>query len=246
MDFLNTNKIVGLYGKYKDELLEVGQKIRSFLDENHKKGMNPQLSDIEAELTYMFLRELKPNNVVEFSPCHGYSSMWILNAMDRNNNGTLFSFDLIDDSEHYLPKDLNKRRVFVKGDVTLQIKKFPEQIDYLFIDSDHSQKFGQWYIRTVFPLINSGTYVSVHDVAKRHPASKKLVYGEAREIVKWLDKKNIPFYSASLKWDIGDMNVSDPNAREVIDIYKKSEKFDEVNVYGKCQRNSAIFFIMEK
>ena len=245
MNLLSTNGILDLYKKYYDELLEIEDEIKLFLDENCKKGLNPQFSDIEAEITYMFIRELKPKNIVEFSPCYGYSSIWILNALTKNNNGILFSFDLISESNKYIPDSLKERRIFFEGDVKSNIDKFPKSIDYLFIDSDHSEEFCQWYIKSVFPMVKNNTYVSVHDVIKRkHP--NKLAYGEGREIIKWLNEHEIPYYSAGLKRDVGDLDIYDPNAREIIDNYKKVNKFNKVNIYGKYQRNSAIFFVMEK
>jgi len=240
MNLLDTNIIISLYDKYKDELLKIGMDIRLFLDENCRKGLNPQFSDIESEITYMFLRELVPENVVEFSPYHGYSTMWILNALKDNNSGTLFSFDLVDDSVRYVPDSLKERWVFVKGDVKKNINRFPKKIDYLFIDSNHSKEFSQWYIKNIFPMVGN-IYISVHDVLKRH-ISGRLYYGEAVEMLKWLKQNNIQYFGASTKYDIGDLQLIDNNARLFIDKYKKENKFIEVNKYGKTQRNSAIFF----
>jgi predicted O-methyltransferase YrrM len=240
---MNTEEIINLYKKYKNELIGVGDDIREFLIKHKNETFNPQLADIEAELTYMFIRELKPENVVEFSPCHGYSSLWILNALEKNDKGTLFSFDLIKDSEKYIPIDLKTRRIFVRGNVKENVHKFPYEIDYLFIDSDHSRGFAEWYIKNVFPLVRKNIYVSVHDVMKRKK-NGSLVYGEAKKIIEWLDQNDIRYYSACMKKDIKDVKVSDPLARKIIDEFKKENEFKEINVFAKCQRNSAIFFQM--
>jgi len=243
MDLLNTKKIIDLYIKYKNELQEVGDAIRSFLDENNEKGFTAQCSDIECEMTYMFLRELNPNNVVEFSPCQGYSSIWILHALNKNNNGYLFSFDLIDDSSKFIPSYLGARRIFFKGDVKLNISKFPKSIDYVFIDSDHGGEFCDWYIKNIFPLIRSGIYISVHDVVRRKTKNGNILFGEGRRMLSWFKENNVKYFSVGLKNDIGDLDMIDPHAREIIDIYRKTN-LKTVNVYGKIQRNSAVFFRM--
>lgn len=238
---LTTNNVIGLYKKYNDELIELENTVRGFLTPEFK----PQFSDIEAELTYMLLREVKPDNVVEFSPCHGYSTVWILLALRKNNKGLLHSFDIINNCEEQIPEYLKDRFRFTQGDVKKNLHKFPKKIDYLFIDSDHSKEFCEWYIDTVFPLINN-IYVSVHDVLKRHP-SGKLVFGEAKHISRWCEENNIPYFGASTLYDISDIPIIDKNARPMIDQYKESHGFQTVNIFAKdkYQRNSAIFFKKE-
>lgn len=55
-----------------------------------------QLSDVEAELTYLRIRALKPNRVFELSPFRGWSTFWLLSALRDNGKGTLHSFDIVD------------------------------------------------------------------------------------------------------------------------------------------------------
>ncbi len=251
---LNTDTIIALYDKYQSDLLQVKNGLRQFCDENWPKGYRPQMCDIELELIYMFIREIKPDNIVEFSPCHGYSTTWLLNALDKNDNGKLFSFDLIDNSKKYVPPNLQERWAFIQGDVKENLDKFPEQVDYLFIDSDHSAEFCRWYIENVFPLIRSEVYVNVHDIIKRNRA-KSFKNGEADEIIEWLSQKQIPFYTAGLKDNIMDTPTIDNNANYIISEYREKNGLDGVIINDEIvmerfkriprQRNSMIFFKMK-
>ena len=43
--------------------------------------MIPQLDDVEAELTYLALREHRPDAVMELGTFQGWSTTWILRAL---------------------------------------------------------------------------------------------------------------------------------------------------------------------
>ena len=89
---LNNSIIENLYQKYLTELTT----IRNKMVEDHKNGQ-PQFDDIEAELTILLILELKPKNIIEFSPCTGWSTSIILNTLElNNNNATLSSYDILD------------------------------------------------------------------------------------------------------------------------------------------------------
>ncbi len=158
----------------------------------------PQLDDIESEITYLLLRELQPESVVEISPSRGWSTTWILSALRDNQKGQLQSYDIVNYSKRFVPKSLAKGRwqLFV-GDVKEKIDTFPKKIDYLFIDSDHSAEFAHWYIETVFPLLESGTPVSVHDVY--HDEKPDAFDGEGKVVVDWLNRHRIPCLTFSPK-----------------------------------------------
>ena len=65
--------------------------------------LRPQLDDIEAEVTYLLIRESRPSTVVEISPSGGWSTSWILQALKDNDYGTLYSYDYNDASTKVLP-----------------------------------------------------------------------------------------------------------------------------------------------
>jgi predicted O-methyltransferase YrrM len=251
MNLLNTKVILGLYEKYQNELLKTKSILQKFFENNFDNGFCAMLGDIEAELTYMFIRESRPSNVVEFSPNRGYSTMWILYTLNKNNKGKLFSFDLIDESTRFIPDNLKSRWTFNIGDVKKNLDKFPKKIDYLFIDSDHSKGFCRWYTENILDSLKD-TYVSVHDIMKRH-VSGNMVFGEANQILRWLDKNNIKNYSAGTPYNIGNFKTIDKNSRKTIDDYRvknnlneyvvtRSQKKNKVFDPEQIQNNSMIYF----
>ena len=90
------------------------------LEERQQKvRMKPQLCDIEAELTYLLIREFKPESIVECAPCGGWSTTWLLNALKDNGFGELYSYDLVDLATKTVPSDLSKDKwTFIQGDIT--------------------------------------------------------------------------------------------------------------------------------
>ena len=88
-----------LYRKYADDLAAVRDEQRRRLP-----GIRAQLDDVEAELTYLRLRELRPSTVVEIGTFHGWSTTWLLSALRDNGVGRLLSYDVVDHVVRSVPK----------------------------------------------------------------------------------------------------------------------------------------------
>jgi predicted O-methyltransferase YrrM len=164
-----------LYRTHRDALAGARAAQRGLLNESG--GAKAQLDDIEAELTYLFVRDRAPGTVVELGALHGWSTTWILRALRDadadGRHGALHSFDLIDRAA---------------------LRELPGAIDYLFVDAAHAARFARWYIDRVFPLLPSGTPVSVHDVFHgRRPKP----FSEGSVITSWLAEKGVPYFTAS-------------------------------------------------
>lgn len=194
MDTITTDHIRTLYMKYEDDLRAVRDSQRQFL-RDRGKSMKAQLDDYEAEITYMLLRDLRPEVVVEVGTFYGWSTMWILSALRDNGTGHLYSFDIVDNVVRNVPAELSQDRwTFTKGDVREHLDKVPAETDYLFIDADHGARFAHWYIENLFPAVPAGTPTSVHDVFHgRRPKP----FSEGSVIIKWLAEKNIEFFTPS-------------------------------------------------
>lgn len=154
-----------------------------------------QFDDIAGELTYLLLRQERPETVVEMSPCGGWSTAWILNALHDNGCGRLVSFDLHDTSVAKVPPDLAAGiRTFHLGDVR-QSPHMPDAIDFLFVDSDHTAPFAHWYLESVVPRVRSGGVVIVDDVFQLGGVAES--GGEGPVVLDWLKQRGIDYFTAA-------------------------------------------------
>lgn len=170
--------------------------VRSMLDmlgmpAQYHRLLKPQFDDIEAEATYLLLREFKPHTVVEIAPDGGWSTTWLLAALRDNGSGRLFSYDIFDHCTRTVPRELAKGRwTFARGDFTKQLGLLPPRIDYLFLDCAHTAHFARWYVRELFPRLVPGTPIGIHDI---FPASG----GESQVVRKWLLQRSVGYFTVS-------------------------------------------------
>lgn len=151
----------------------------------------PMLDDLEAEITYLLIRDRGPRVVVEMSPNTGWSTTWILSALrDNQHDGQLWSYDLHDTSTKLMPPRLaDGRWHFVVGDAKETIRIAPD-FDYLFIDSDHSAPFARWYADMLLPRVRPGVVVSVHDVFHQARLSE-----EGQVVADWLMDRGVAYWT---------------------------------------------------
>ena len=174
----------------------LGRALRSIgLPAYYRRLFRPKFDDIEGEITYLLVRAVRPDAVVEIAPYYGWSTTWILQALRDNGSGRLYSFDLVDYALRTVPRSLSDGRwTFNPGDVRQNLARLPSRIDYAFIDAAHTPDFAQWYTGVLFPRLPSGTTVSVHDVFHRHDPSR---FPEGPVLVNWLETRGVPYFTAS-------------------------------------------------
>ncbi|MFD3498747.1 class I SAM-dependent methyltransferase [Streptomyces sp. NPDC058678] len=160
---IDLDHIRRLYGTYAEDLDRARESQRALLAP--PTSMKAQLDDIEAEITYLLLREARPHTVVEIGTFHGWSTTWILRALRDNGTGHLHSYDIVDHVVREVPGELSEGHwTFTQGDARENLEKIPDTADFLFIDATHSASFARWYIRESFPRMRPGIPVCVHDV----------------------------------------------------------------------------------
>jgi hypothetical protein len=195
----------------------------------------PQFDDIEAEILCLILMYLKPSLICEFSPCGGWSSLYMLNTIDIiKMDCILNSFDIIDNCTINIKDDLKDRWLFHLGNVENEYDKFTDEIDFLFIDSDHSAEFAQRYITKVLePLLisckknNKKIFVSVHDVFHRPKPSI-----EGKLVIEFLEKNNIEYFSPN----------NNSHNKEILSLRNDSNL--DTKIIHHAQYNPVIFFIL--
>ena len=108
-----------LYERYGADLVPVRAEARAFVARLRAAGHAALLDDLEAEMTYLRVRDLRPWRVLDMSPHCGYSSFWLLAALRDNGNvvssggggggsggGTVDAFDVLGCAASMLPPAL--------------------------------------------------------------------------------------------------------------------------------------------
>ncbi|MFE5540537.1 class I SAM-dependent methyltransferase [Streptomyces sp. NPDC056519] len=190
---IDIDRVIRLYRAHADELARVRKEQRKLLAP--PTSLKAQLDDIEAEITYLLLREAKPETIVEIGTFHGWSTTWILQALRDNGNGHLYSYDIVSHVERNVPERLSAGRwTFTQGDIRENLEKIPDTTDFLFIDAAHTASFARWYIQQLMPRMTPGIPVCVHDVFHGRRA---LPFTEGAVLLRWLAERDNAYLTAS-------------------------------------------------
>lgn len=201
----------GLYARYASELVELRQLGETFCSALVPEGFphtHKCLSTMaEMELLYMRVREDKPAHVLEIASALGYTTMYLLAALARNDDaghgGMLHSFDVfLTPFPDVLPAHFANHWHFTQGDVHQTFAPFAA-LDYgvILMDAEHTRKFGLFYRDTVLaPAVvalqakadatgsRAQLSMTVHDVYNFECAAAKnvSVTDEGEVFLQWL------------------------------------------------------------
>jgi len=186
-----------------------------------------QLDEKEKIFLYNFIQKIKPKKIMEIGSGKGCSTTIISKSL-KDLGQIPDYFDTHEINEEYVidtKKSLNKYNIdFVNvkhGNVfdTMDREKLKD-IDFLFVDSDHSKEFSERYINEFFSLLKDGCWVGVHDM-RFHP---DYVTDETILIQSYIKDNNIKEY----------FSVAD-----LLKLYKMSCEFSE---FEHCCRSTLFFF----
>jgi len=128
-----------------DELLNQNKGIKDIID-----FVSSELHLIKYPIAwYALIRKFNPEIIVETGTSMGWSTFMILNALKREKEGHLYSFDLNDSESvkkdggvgYLVPDDLKKHWTLKIGDTKKQLEPLLKklgQIDMFIHDSEHS------------------------------------------------------------------------------------------------------------
>lgn len=193
--------IACLWHKYSDELKHVSSEMAVLFNNMRLNNYGAIFGDIEGELLYILVREIKPNIIFEISPNTGYSTNYMLSAMTRNGVGVMESFELESSfngrpteeviRSNMIPScDPTRHRINI-GDARVEAFKALERgaPDFTLIDSCHDDFFAEFYIKALFPQIK-GTVV-VQDALHFDPRPEWAP--EAYYLLSWLYETSSPY-----------------------------------------------------
>jgi predicted O-methyltransferase YrrM len=135
-----------------------------------------------GKFLYFIVRLAKPAVMIETGVAHGVSSWTILNAMNRNGVGKLYSIDLPDhDLQSYNPVNIQQSsgwvvpdalksrwdlRLGTSTDLLPGLLKEAGPVDLFFHDSDHSYSNMKFEFNTVLPFLKKPGLIVSDDVHK--------------------------------------------------------------------------------
>lgn len=139
-------------------------------------------------LLYLFTRVFRPQIFVETGVLNGFSSAFVLLAMDHNGGGTLFSIDLPPVGERILaqgtgplprgkepgwaiPQALCKHHQLALGDARVLLPHILERnapIDAFLHDSDHSYEHMMLEIAFAWPYLRTGGWLLCDNVEQNN------------------------------------------------------------------------------
>lgn len=134
-------------------------------------------SVLRAPTLYVLCRLLKPETVVETGVADGFSSAFILKALEKNGKGRLYSIDLPNEPGQevargkttgwLVPEDLKARWRLILGSSR---EKLPallselKQIDIFYHDSDHSYENMMFEFKKALPYVKEDGLILSDDI----------------------------------------------------------------------------------
>jgi len=135
------------------------------------------LSPLQAPALYVMARVTRPQIVVETGVANGWSTSFILKALERNDAGRLYSIDIPNAAGALLPEGkttgwvvpnaLKTRWDFIPGDTRVELPRLLlrlQTIDFFFHDSDHSYEMMTFEFRTAWPHLRPGGLLISDDI----------------------------------------------------------------------------------
>jgi hypothetical protein len=118
---------------------------------------------------YSFVRDFKPKSCLQIGTWEGGTTLIVLSALLKNKLPyTFVASELLNDK-----RENTKQHAIQKcgvaptmiGDITKCLDEVPEEIDFLYHDSDHDAETTVWVYNNIFPRLKDGALVIFHDWA---------------------------------------------------------------------------------
>ena len=162
---------------------KAGSQVHHFAPRGHAASVNFE----EGQKLRDLVIESKRDTLVEVGTNRGFSTLWIMLGMLKNDSGHLTTFDIVDAEKEYgvpywkqygLPKELV---TYVQKPIWGNPPELPSQVDFVFVDSSHEVGETLQELEALTPRVPIGGIMVFHDIF--------LCWHMGREILRWFTNK---------------------------------------------------------
>jgi len=171
-------KIYGFYNEINDSdfIKKMITKSKSYLSFSRLDMLSP----LRAPTIYVICRIFKPEIVIETGVADGFSTSFILRALEANEKGQLFSIDLPnqlgekkskDGIGWLVPEKLRHRWKLIVGpsrEKLIPLLENLKKLDLFFHDSNHSYENIMFECNTAWKYLNPGGQLLVDDITENN------------------------------------------------------------------------------
>lgn len=134
-----------------------------------------------SAILYSLIRKYKPKRCLQIGTWEGGSASIIVAALEKNGGKyTYVASELLDDKREATQWHIFEHLGVVPamiGDIT-QARSIPDDLDFIFVDTNHDLDTTKWILKNIFPKLKKGALVFFHDWAVEEVDGELIGKGE--------------------------------------------------------------------
>jgi len=166
---------------------------------------------------YSLIREYKPKSVLGIGTWRGGSTCVMISALKKNGGDFRYvASELMDDLRAETEKncmEVNGMAPEMVGDIMESLDLIPEEIDFLYHDTNHDFETTKWILDNILPRVKKGCLIAFHDWAVEEIDGKWVAkdgaWPETLEMIKRHENGTLPMekvywnYKNPGDWELG-------------------------------------------
>ena len=171
-----------------------------------------RLDEESSKILYSFIRKVKPQVCLEFGTSWGGSPCVIIAALLKNEQSFKYiGFEKVPGLLQAAASNIVRKYNFTPelyADITQNVDKIPEELDFVFIDPDWEEDIAIWTFENIIPRVKKGGLVCIHDWS----VDEEYVYGGGsfegiKYFIKLFQEEKMPLEKIFNVWDEEDYRL---------------------------------------
>ena len=132
-------------------------------------GFEHRVDSDSSAVLYSFIREYKPKSILGIGTWRGGSTCVMMAALKKNNTDFRYVASELEDNLRQETEEnciaVNGTAPEMVGDITKSLDLIPQEIDFLYHDTNHDLDTTVWVLDNILPKVKKGGIIAFHDWA---------------------------------------------------------------------------------